>query len=810
MPSTTAHRGRRRTPTHGTLGVLAVLSALCAYLLGAAPPAAAHAVLTGSTPAAGAVVDAQPEDVVLTFSEAVQLSDDSVRVLAPDGSRVDTGGTRERSGASSGDARYATPLRDGLADGTYTVAWQVVSADSHPISGAFTFSVGAPSKTTVALPDQEAGGGAVGVLYDFARCIAYAGFLLLVGGAGFVLACWPQGTRVRAVQRLVTGGWVAVTAATLAMLLLRTPYTGSGRLADAFDLGGIADVVDTKTGTALVSRLLLLAAAALFTAVLFGTYARTAADDGRGNDGDGDPARRRDLVIGLSLGGGVVSTGLAVTWAASEHASSGIQTAVAMPVDVVHLLAAAAWLGGLTTLAVALRSGTGDVPATAARRFSRIAPAGVVVLALTGTYQSWRQVGSWSALTGTDYGRLLLLKLALIALLLVAAYGSRRWVTRLTAPDRTTAPAADTHRAPPDQAAWSAARTGAKRAVHPAPAGTSGAARATAPTTGAPAAAPDTGSAHPPGEAVAPPHQAPTGNTSEPSGARSEVDLPEQPAAPHPEEERVTRPSDGDGPHPAEALTTAADSCTDAPDGRSATVPARPPTRSGSSSVAPVAASGHRAPEGVPTGASSTAANSPTGTDAPGADPARAAQLARQRAAVEAARRRRARDADPDRRGLRRTVLVETGLAVAVLAATTLLTGTEPARTAQAGDTGTGPSATAPAGPRELTVPFDTGGPQGKGRAKVTLDPGGTGRNTLDLRLTDPSGKPLDVPEVRVSFTLPAQDIGPLRVVPREDRPGRWRTTGLRLPVPGAWEMALTVRTSDIDQTTKTRTVRIG
>lgn len=702
MPSTTAHRGRRRrTATHGTLGVLAVLATLCAYLLGAAPPAAAHAVLTGSTPAAGAVVDAQPEDVVLTFSEAVQLSDDSVRVLAPDGGRADTGETRERSGASGGEARYATPLRDGLADGTYTVAWQVVSADSHPISGAFTFSVGAPSKTTVALPDQEAGGGAVGVLYDLARYVAYAGLLLLVGGAGFVLVCWPQGTRVRAVQRLVTGGWAAVTAATLAMLLLRTPYTGSGRLADAFDLGGLADVVGTGTGTALVSRLLLLAAAALFTAVLFGTYARTAADGDRGNDDD--PARRRDLMIGLSLGGGVVSTGLAVTWAASEHASSGIQTAVAMPVDVVHLLAAAAWLGGLATLAVALRSGTGAVPATAARRFSRIAPASVVVLALTGTYQSWRQVGSWSALTGTDYGRLLLLKLALIALLLVAAYGSRRWVTRLTAPDRTTAPApaAGSHRAQPDPSVSPAARTGANRAVHPAPAGTSGAAPATAPPPGAPAAAPDTGSAHPPGEAVTPPHQAP-------------------------------------------------------------------------------------------------------------ADPARAAQLARQRAAVEAARRRRARDADPDRRGLRRTVLVETGLAVAVLAATTLLTGTEPARTAQAADTGAGPPATAPAGPRELTVPFDTGGPQGKGKAKVTLDPGGTGRNTLDLRLTDPSGKPLDVPEVRVSFTLPAQDIGPLRVAPREDRPGRWRTTGLRLPVPGAWELALTVRTSDIDQITETRTVRIG
>lgn len=171
----------------------------------------------------------------------------------------------------------------GLADGTYTVAWQAVSADSHPVSGAFTFSVGAPSETTAAVPEQEAGGGLVGALYGVARYLAYAGFVLLAGGAVFVLACRPAAAGVRSVQRLIVQGWAVLTGSTVAMLLLRTPYTGSGELADVFDLGGLRQVLETKPGVALVSRLLLLAVAALFVAVLFGTYARA---QGRG------PARR--------------------------------------------------------------------------------------------------------------------------------------------------------------------------------------------------------------------------------------------------------------------------------------------------------------------------------------------------------------------------------------------------------------------------------------------------------------------------------------------------------------------------------------
>ncbi|MET9516239.1 copper resistance protein CopC [Streptomyces sp. NPDC002994] len=630
-------------PRFGAAAVIRLLlitTALLGTLLAGAAPASAHAALTGSDPKDGAVVATAPKHITLTFSEKIALGNDSIRVLEPSGKRSDTGEVRDMSSGSI--VQYGVPLHPGLPDGTYTVAWQAVSADSHPISGAFTFSIGAPSKTTVALPEESAGGGLVGALYGIARYTSYAGFILLVGGGAFVLACWQRGARERPLQRLVVQGWLTLTASTLAMLLLRAPYTGSGKLADAFDLSGLKAVLETKTGASLVSRLLLLGAAALFVAVLFGAYAKR-----------DDPAEKKDLTFGLALGGGVLAAGIAATWALSEHASTGLQPAIAMPVDVLHLLAVATWLGGLAALLVALYRVPG-IERTAVRNFSRVAFASVAVLAATGIYQSWRQVGSWSALTGTAYGQLLLVKIALVAVLVGIAWISRRWTGRL-----------------------------AEKAV-----------------------------------------------TEEKEDAEAAAVGEETAEEPEP----VTVPD----------------------------------------------------------------------------DPARAAQLARQKAAVATARVKRVRDADPGRLGLRRSVLTEAAVAVVLLAVTTVLTSTEPGRTEEkeAGKSAT--STAAPAGPVKVRIPFDTGGEDGKGTARIELDPARSGSNALHVWLERPNGRALDAPEVKVAFTHNAKEIGPLPAAPDRIGTGHWSATGVQIPLPGTWEIEVTVRTSDIDQVTVKKNVKIG
>ncbi|MFJ6601726.1 copper resistance CopC/CopD family protein [Streptomyces lydicus] len=703
------------------LRMLVVAVALAGALFGGAVPASAHAALTGSTPAQGSVVDRAPEQVALTFSEGVAMGDDSIRVLDPHGKRVDRG--KLRNLCSGATVKYGTGLPPGLGNGTYTVAWQAVSADSHPVSGAFTFSVGAPSKSSAAVPQQEAGGGLVGALYGIARCLAYAGFVLMAGGAAFVVACRPAAALVRSVQRLVVQGWALLTGTTVAMLLLRTPYTGSGDLADVFDLGGLQQVLLTKPGAALVSRLLLLAAAALFVAVLFGAFARAhepagagGTTDAEGETGAVDPAeearRRKDLTFGLGIGGVIVATGLAATWAMAEHASTGLQPAVAMPVDVLHLLAVAAWLGGLATLLVSLYWGP-PVERTAVRRFSRIAFGSVVVLAATGVYQSWRQVGTWSALTGTAYGRLLLLKVGLVAVLVGIAWVSRRWTARL---GEARAAEAGGTAAATDAADVADAAQEAGEPVERQSAKAAGKAAAGAPAASSTATATAT---------VASP---------DPDPASEETPDTDPEVAPDPDTEPSTDP-----------------------------------------------------------------------------DPTRAAQLARQQAALRSARTKRLRDADPERLGLRRSVLAEASVAVVLLVVTTVLTATEPARTEAAVQAASGGQSTASNQPQVLTVPFDTGGPHGKGTARVDLDPGRSGNaNELRLRLSDPSGKAMDVPEVKVSFTQKAKKLGPLPVVPRHTGTGHWRASGVQLPVPGQWQLSLLVRTSDIDQVTEIRNVKIG
>ncbi|MFH9005739.1 copper resistance CopC/CopD family protein [Streptomyces afghaniensis] len=669
--------------------VLLLLAAACALLAGASP-ASAHAAVTGSDPAQGAVVDKAPARISLTFSEQVAMSGDSLRVLDPEGKRVDAGEPSNVSGTT-----YAVRLHSGLPDGTYTVAYQVVSADSHPVAGAYTFSIGAPSKTSVSVSGQSTDDGVVGWLYGFGRYVSYAGFIVMAGGAAFVLACWPRGSGVRPVQRFVVSGWLALTAATLALLLLRGSFTGSGKVADVFDLSLLGQVLETKTGAALVSRLLLLAAAALFIAVLFGAY-----------DKREDPQEKRDLTFGLAIGGVVVAAGLAASWAMSEHASVGLQAGIAMPVDVLHLLAVAAWLGGLGALLVALYRAPAGAPvdASAVRRFSRVAFGSVVALIATGTYQSWRQLGSWSAFTDTRYGQLLLAKIALVAVLVGVAWISRRWTGRLA----ETVPAS---------AEREKARVGAGAAA-------SGEAEADAPGVAAGDAGPDG-----------------TGDDRTGTDTEAGADAGAQPGS---------EPDDtGDQPDPEPA------------------------------------------------------------------DTERAAQLARQRAARDAARQKRQRDADPNRFGLRRSVLAEAGIAVVLLAVTTVLTQTEPGRTEQEAKAATSSSAsTAPdtgaSGALTLNMPFDTGGKDGKGIVTVDLDPARVGDNEMHIYVERPNGRAFDIPEVKVDFTLKAKDIGPLPVVPDHIATGHWSANGVQIPMAGDWKVDVTVRTSDIDEVTVSKNAQIG
>ncbi|RKE20418.1 copper transport protein [Streptomyces sp. TLI_171] len=434
--------------------LLAVLVAALGLVLGGATAASAHATLERTDPAQGSVVQAAPAAVTLTFSEGVSLSADSVRVLDPQGNAVDDGKPEHVDGKA---ATARVTLRQGLGNGTYTVAWRAVSEDSHPVGGAFTFSIGAPSDTSVdaaAVQGADAD-GAVAFAYGTARTVAYCAFALLAGAAAFVIVVWPGGAAVRGVQRLLMTGWIALLLSTVAVLMLRGPYERGTGLGQAFDLSLVRATLDERIGTALAARLLLLAAAGVFLSLLvgqLGLQARPAAEPDPAADAGLDEEEaelrrleraaaerpQRDTRLGLGLAGLALALALSATWVGADHSSVGIQVALALPLAALHLLAMAGWLGGLAVLVVGLRHG---LPAAAVDRFSRLAFWLVAVLALTGVYQSWRGLGSWGALVNTEYGRLLLIKVGCVAAMLGVAWISRAWTARLRTADET--PAAD-------------------------------------------------------------------------------------------------------------------------------------------------------------------------------------------------------------------------------------------------------------------------------------------------------------------------------------------------------------------------------
>jgi putative copper resistance protein D len=145
----------------------------------------------------------------------------------------------------------------------------------------------------------------------------------------------------------------------------------------------------------------------------------------------------RGLALAMSLG-----LTAALAWTGHAGSTAGAMGVLHLTADTLHLLAAAIWIGGLVSLVLLLsvsRNDQTDAGVSFARdateRFSTMGVAIVVVVLATGVINGWILVGSWQALIVTDYGRLLMLKVALFGVMLLTAAVNRFWLTpRLALP----------------------------------------------------------------------------------------------------------------------------------------------------------------------------------------------------------------------------------------------------------------------------------------------------------------------------------------------------------------------------------------
>lgn len=385
---------------------------LCALVLGLgaaamtfALPAEAHAMVVASFPADGAHLARAPAQVSITFDEPVGI--DAVgylHVVNDAGTRVDVGAAAHPGGNG---ARIAVDLRSGLGAGEYVASYRVISADSHPVTGVRTFTVGTSAVGGVPARSAPATDAATGAAFDAAQWVSFAGVALL-GGGWIAATVWPGGRRNPRVRGLAQAGAWLIAIGAITEILVEGPYAAGTGLGHVTDPALVRQTLHSTFGSAHVWRLGLVAALSYVVWT---------------------PRRWRRWLTGLSVV--TLSAGIAVTFAASGHAWSAHPRWVAVTSDSIHLLAMAAWLGGLLHILVAvLPSRDTESVRAVLPTFSRVAFGCVVVLAATGLYQAVLGVVDVAALTPTRYGQLVIAKVLLFAAMVAAGNASRALVLR--------------------------------------------------------------------------------------------------------------------------------------------------------------------------------------------------------------------------------------------------------------------------------------------------------------------------------------------------------------------------------------------
>jgi copper transport protein len=397
-----------------------ITAALAAAAALAALPALAHghAVLERTVPERGADLAAPPDAIELYFNEPIEASFGAIRVFDSSGAQVDTGELR-RPGDS---ATIGVALPSGLGDGTYTATYRVVSADSHPISGGFVFSVGDPGgppaeSVSDLLADSEAGpvtGAAAGV----ARFVTYAATAIVVGGLLFALLAFAPvaGDRPRAREAFAARLRAMVGAAALAGLVagaagvvLQGATAAGTSFWDALDADVIGDVLDTRFATVWGLRELAWLALAGLALV-----------------------RIRDRAALYAAA--APAAFLCVAPALAGHASVQSPSGVLVPADIVHVAAMSFWVGGIVAMLLCVRAATARLEPTdrtrllagTLARFSPLALAAVIALVATGTVQAIVHLDRVSDLWNTGFGRALTVKIGLVAALAGIGVAQRR------------------------------------------------------------------------------------------------------------------------------------------------------------------------------------------------------------------------------------------------------------------------------------------------------------------------------------------------------------------------------------------------
>jgi copper transport protein len=429
------------------------LALVGAGVLASAATALAHAQLLGTSPASGATVQVQPQEVIFEFNQAVGGTLGAVRVYDAKGNEVDDLNVSHPGG---NEHWIGVGLKAHLPDGTYTGTYRVISADTHIVYGGLVFNIGhageAPRFTVAGLIGKNKSGKVTEVAFGVVRGLNYLTLALMVGGLAFLFFAWIPGLIA------VAGGesrWSEASRAFASRLgrlfavaiVLGVFVSVLGVLLQGASAAGVSlwaslksSIINNTLGSRFgaVWGLRAIDWLALGALVLAARAIQRDAIPVLGSGGQDDAgvalAVRPPRVIVALLGVGGVY--LALTPALAGHASIESPVGVFFPSDVLHVLAGSVWVGGIACLLLALPGATRQLEAAersrlllaTLARFSPLALGAVVVIASTGVIQAYIDVRSFHGLLHTTYGALILVKVALLGSLIGLGWINRERV----------------------------------------------------------------------------------------------------------------------------------------------------------------------------------------------------------------------------------------------------------------------------------------------------------------------------------------------------------------------------------------------
>jgi copper transport protein len=350
--------------------------------------ASAHATLRSTTPTFRSELKQGPSVIRLNFDQHVKVLPYAIRVLNGVGKNF-AGPPRVKGTAVLANVRR-------LKLGAYTVRWQAISADSHVVSGVWTFGVGVPAPPV----ENAYGAGGPTTKEHIVRWAWFLGIALTIGALGFRLIVLRRLQVPRPLERRI-----AVAAGLGALATIHAGIVAfSLRAEDALQLpfgrflyGDLSPMAKTRFGYAFVTMTLV------FALVLALIYISWLLD------------RVEPLVPALALSV-VFAGGLSVSGHDAVDPGSSWKTEIA---DWLHLSAASLWIGALATMALLLWTGAPELRKAAFMRFSRLATVLIAVVLGAGVYLAIVRLPSVSDLWATGYGRVLLVKIGLVSFALL-------------------------------------------------------------------------------------------------------------------------------------------------------------------------------------------------------------------------------------------------------------------------------------------------------------------------------------------------------------------------------------------------------